>query len=185
MIFCPVGLYRITPACAGNSIFYSPFRYLMWITPACAGNRSPATGMACASEDHPRVCGEQKKSFSKNARAKGSPPRVRGTAQAIVVMQYSFRITPACAGNSFLRFYDKVEHEDHPRVCGEQGGLFMRRDTGEGSPPRVRGTGRPPVNTSYHKRITPACAGNSAMQAFADKVDRDHPRVCGEQSAPS
>ena len=50
-----------------------------------------------------------------------------------------------------------------------------------GSPPRVRGTGPPTMSISYHKRITPACAGNSNISATCCISGRDHPRVCGEQ----
>ena len=30
--------------------------------------------------------------------------------------------------------------------------------------------------------ITPACAGKSAMQASKEKIDKDHPRMCGEKA---
>ena len=70
------------------------------ITPACAGNRYPATGTACASEDHPRVCGEQSRKFKNVDKEKGSPPRVRGTELFKGLGFIAKRITPACAGNS-------------------------------------------------------------------------------------
>ena len=71
---------RITPACAGNSTAY-----------ATAGN----TGW-----DHPRVCGEQAGILVDPTTSGGSPPRVRGTANAIHYFIILIRITPACAGNS-------------------------------------------------------------------------------------
>ena len=75
-------VYRITPACAGNR----KLEYLKQLTP----------------EDHPRVCGEQPVIQECFDRGLGSPPRVRGTANAGHIIKQSFRITPACAGNSFL-----------------------------------------------------------------------------------
>ena len=66
-------------------------------------------------------------------------------------------------------------------MCGEQLKRIDESAPPQGSPPRVRGTGRPPVNTSYHKRITPACAGNRTFSPTTQVGRRDHPRVCGEQ----
>ena len=50
------------------------------ITPACAGNRTRAHSMDAGLEDHPRVCGEQRKVRNSHRPMAGSPPRVRGTA---------------------------------------------------------------------------------------------------------
>ena len=52
-----------------------------------------------------------------------------------------------------------------------------------GSPPRVRGTEAADAGLGTGKRITPACAGNSAETAATLQVIQDHPRVCGEQQA--
>ena len=48
------------------------------ITPACAGSILPHTRISYAIQDHPRVCGEHRKSHAVHARRQGSPPRVRG-----------------------------------------------------------------------------------------------------------
>ena len=53
----------------------------------------------------------------------------------------------------------------------------------EGSPPRVRGTGRAQSRASSPFRITPACAGNRGTADSSGAYGRDHPRVCGEQQA--
>ena len=74
---------RITPACAGNSCFHNKIFNSNW--------------------DHPRVCGEQQGDTSIGSRAKGSPPRVRGTASRSTCSKSVKRITPACAGNR-IRF---------------------------------------------------------------------------------
>ena len=70
--------------------------------------------------DHPRVCGEQTDPLRKGQIRLGSPPRVRGTGGYRVGAIWSYRITPACAGNSDKSniFIKKIW--DHPRVCGEQ-----------------------------------------------------------------
>ena len=51
-----------------------------------------------------------------------------------------------------------------------------------GSPPRVRGTVAAIVEDGGRNRITPACAGNRVILPDLEQVDRDHPRVCGEQA---
>ena len=52
----------------------------------------------------------------------------------------------------------------------------------QGSPPRVRGTETRLRHHPTNKRITPACAGNSAAAAGRREHEKDHPRVCGEQN---
>ena len=131
--------------------------------------------------DHPRVCGEQCQrprsifpssgspprvrgtvtAFRNSPDIKGSPPRVRGTGTPGFTPIFLSRITPACAGNR-TRVIAFVAHiQDHPRVCGEQSSTTRRWSPGRGSPPRVRGTATGGNGMHSHRRITPACAGNS------------------------
>ena len=90
------------------------------ITPACAGNRAKASCPGAGGQDHPRVCGEQSASLSRASAVMGSPPRVRGTVFINPINGERYRITPACAGNSFHQLHLNREFGDHPRVCGEQ-----------------------------------------------------------------
>ena len=90
------------------------------ITPACAGNRQKKLRQCRFLSDHPRVCGEQPPKRGCVRKNPGSPPRVRGTGHAGTSEGMPGRITPACAGNSFHDLCYLVQHEDHPRVCGEQ-----------------------------------------------------------------
>ena len=117
----------------------------MWncrITPACAGNSKLLLYHFLATEDHPRVCGEQVQTALPMFWLTGSPPRVRGTASRTTFANSHARITPACAGNSCCRVSAVVMRKDHPRVCGEQATSEYREQQGKGSPPRVRGTER-------------------------------------------
>ena len=131
--------------------------------------------------DHPRVCGEQGLYPGKAPQFLGSPPRVRGTADANARFLTNCRITPACAGNRLTIWPGGEYIQDHPRVCGEQVKPFLESDGAIGSPPRVRGTdiGLPPRLVDHW--ITPACAGNSAWWGVGPGRTGDHPRVCGEQ----
>ena len=66
-------------------------------------------------------------------------------------------------------------------MCGEQPSPFPWLHLMSGSPPRVRGTEEETGFWHYEWGITPACAGNRAALRCLLFVDRDHPRVCGEQ----
>ena len=128
------------------------------------------------------MCGEQPNYPLAPNPVKGSPPRVRGTDVFIILNRPLPRITPACAGNSPLAVARAAFAKDHPRVCGEQvtQNAILLRDTG--SPPRVRGTVLSCPMGSSPLGITPACAGNSSIQAARKGFLQDHPRVCGEQT---
>ena len=69
---------------------------------------------------------------------------MRGTGDVAVQHRPRDRITPACAGNSGAYLDPEEICEDHPRVCGEQCGVFFTLENGVGSPPRVRGTDQSP-----------------------------------------
>ena len=151
------------------------------ITPACAGNRLLESICPARRKDHPRVCGEQLFCVNSSIEATGSPPRVRGTVISEDINDNTFRITPACAGNSSLHPLRPQARRDHPRVCGEQFCKLFYGVCIVGSPPRVRGTALARKGGALSKGITPACAGNRGMRGYARVCEGDHPRVCGEQ----
>ena len=106
---------------------------------------------------------------------------MRGKVALKLLHKHGIWITPAHAGKRGLCTNDSPEHEDHPRTCGEkpkaEGGLQWRK----GSPPHMRGKGKP-VSTSLNPlRITPAHAGKSHKNFKERDVLQDHPRTCGEK----
>jgi len=127
------------------------------------------------------VCGEQSSRAKTMAQTWGSPPRVRGTVNCAKDDSMVNRITPACAGNRAISQILRLWVEDHPRVCGEQLRLQTIAARLVGSPPRVRGTDALIDEILGSRRITPACAGNSRFFDTPSRVQKDHPRVCGEQ----
>ena len=135
-----LGGHGITPACAGNSYFFTAAYALLRITPACAGNRFSCSFFISIIGDHPRVCGEQAFVSASAPMVEGSPPRVRGTGEIKLETGTYIGITPACAGNSPAGWPYKTSNEDHPRVCGEQTPAAEAAIVVAGSPPRVRGT---------------------------------------------
>ena len=150
------------------------------ITPACAGKTKKRGLEVRVWRDHPRVCGENESMAYWESYEEGSPPRVRGKQGAHVKCGNRQGITPACAGKTLARPRESGFNRDHPRVCGENRLLVVKKNPGEGSPPRVRGK----PNFLWHKRkslgITPACAGKTRTRASVQPEKRDHPRVCGE-----
>ena len=139
------------------------------ITPACAGKRAKASCPGAGGQDHPRVCGEKGLSNPTYGWHRGSPPRVRGKADARTTKLIFLRITPACAGKSAGVVAHPWAAEDHPRVCGEKKTQRKKALRVAGSPPRVRGKGAAGSLPQGLPGITPACAGKS-------------PRACGSMA---
>ena len=152
------------PRVRGTAVPVGRYHGLYRITPACAGNRKRSFQSKALKKDHPRVCGEQLLLPKRRLPRTGSPPRVRGTVIDFYESKGWMGITPACAGNSSLPTRPNSPMKDHPRVCGEQLPGLSRYSLHQGSPPRVRGTG--PINSFVKpvKGITPACAGNRVNQ---------------------
>ena len=90
------------------------------ITPACAGRSKGDADEGRQKPDHPRVCGEKDLVDSDGNLPEGSPPRVRGEAYMCISVETRPRITPACAGRSYVAISIHRLSEDHPRVCGEK-----------------------------------------------------------------
>ena len=132
---------------------------LVGITPACAGKSRLWTGMWTSWKDHPRVCGEKKRTVINRACKMGSPPRVRGKVLRAEFGASSVGITPACAGKSPCTPGFSASAQDHPRVCGEKFFATSAVPPLGGSPPRVRGKAIRTARKAVHTGITPACAG--------------------------
>ena len=131
------------------------------ITPAYAGKRHSGFFQTALHQDHPRVCGEKMKCLKLSHRIRGSPPRMRGKDKEEQKMQDTSWITPAYAGKRRRVCTGLLRPRDHPRVCGEKRLATFNDETGEGSPPRMRGKAPPSPARSCGRR--------------------DHPRVCGEK----
>ena len=160
--------------------FIFPVSHNFRITPACAGNTIGIDPGHGGAEDHPRVCGEYSPKYNHTNTCRGSPPRVRGIPLTFHSSVLGYGITPACAGNTpTLRGRQRLKR-DHPRVCGEYRSEFRRRKWVTGSPPRVRGILMPFRSSADGSGITPACAGNTYGGLYPSMIWRDHPRVCGE-----
>ena len=176
-------------------------RMTFGITPACAGKSSLCSRYLIMSDNHPRVCGEKFPTELIFSIDKGSPPRVRGKANAFATDSWEVRITPACAGKSqpvqvrragdgitparagksLTLSSSVVSSKDHPRACGEKTLVAVIPTMGAGSPPRVRGKGPTRFRTRRNNGITPARAGKRWFSACRGRMYWDHPRACGEK----
>ena len=150
---------RIIPACAGQTCWSFP-----------AGVRIP---------DHPRLCGANRAPAQMPLAQLGSSPLVRGKRKNLVNGGASFRIIPACAGQTYRFLVPLGPNTDHPRLCGAN----LREATAcalpVGSSPLVRGkpVRRPGAHST--QRIIPACAGQTPRGLGRLWVFPDHPRLCG------
>ena len=126
------------------------------------------------------MCGENTfVAYGKN-QSQGSPPRVRGKQERIKTCEGVCRITPACAGKTVRPLPWHHRARDHPRVCGENEVCRYGNCAGAGSPPRVRGKRQFVQRYRRNTGITPACAGKTSYTLVRVVIDKDHPRVCGE-----
>ncbi len=78
------------------------------ITPACAGKTRNLPLKRRQRRDHPRMCGENNKQSRFWALLRGSPPHVRGKQLEKANETKRYRITPACAGKTFLLLVEKL-----------------------------------------------------------------------------
>ena len=101
---------------------------LFGITPAHAGKRVMVCYVCAVIEDHPRTCGEKRKTEVHSAQSKGSPPHMRGKVRTGRSNRANKRITPAHAGKRFWFCCELSDDGDHPRTCGEKL-MFCQKST--------------------------------------------------------
>ena len=92
---------------------------------------------------------------------KGSPPHARGRLVRRSTFECKTRITPACAGKTFVLILYRHLPSDHPRMRGEDCYSILPTVYIRGSPPHARGRRDNAYVTLDIKRITPACAGKT------------------------
>ena len=136
--------------------------FLCRITPAYAGKSAAVCGAANLGQDHPRLCGEKKKSGYSCAKHVGSPPPMRGKDSRCSELACDAGITPAYAGKSVQSSLTRQRRRDHPRLCGEKDGAYIISDFLRGSPPPMRGKDCKLQSAVLFQRITPAYAGKRA-----------------------
>ena len=113
----------------------------------------------------------------------GSPPRMRGK-QTFFYCDFLFHgITPAHAGKTASGLHKAKGGQDHPRACGENQKSTNALNLLRGSPPRMRGKRVSSAQYLSTAGITPAHAGKTRCGFYTQKLNKDHPRTCGENLA--
>ena len=154
---------------------------LVRFIPAWAGNRAPVCYPAATGAVHPRVGGEQPRTWRSICATAGSSPRGRGTELYIEALQTGDRFIPAWAGNRApLRAPGELAAV-HPRVGGEQISPVTMLVANVGSSPRGRGTAVSDNFAARLSRFIPAWAGNRRRPRAGSRIAAVHPRVGGEQ----
>ena len=107
--------------------------------PAYAGQTSSRSRWNTATPVHPRVCGANG-DWCQTIHPSGGPsPRMRGKLNEIWRIANDKRSIPAYAGQTLWSGMLKGGPTVHPRVCGANPKLNMRRGTSSGPSPRMRG----------------------------------------------
>ena len=151
------------------------------ITPAHAGKRLSPLYPIPPGWDHPRTCGEKTDVTSSVVFRSGSPPHMRGKANALGLRFLFVGITPAHAGKRPGRCKQPSWSGDHPRTCGEKSPPSRKEYCKKGSPPHMRGKGGESRRGQHSPGITPAHAGKRSAAPFRARCAGDHPRTCGEK----
>ena len=128
----------------------------------------------------PAYAGNTPLVYAQRSEIPGSSPRMRGTQVRRRTLPIPHGIIPAYAGNTRYLAIRFQQSGDHPRVCGEHGGVDFTVDKPEGSSPRMRGTPGDGFAGFFRHGIIPAYAGNTNGSYYDCKAYGDHPRVCGE-----
>ena len=90
------------------------------------------------------------------------------------------RITPACAGKTWVSSRAWEIFPDHPRMRGEDELSVYAEGGWLGSPPHARGRLAGLRGHDRKVRITPACAGKTRRGPGGPRGLSDHPRMRGE-----
>ena len=110
---------------------------------------------------------------------------MRGAQIVKKALENILRIIPADAGSTVCGGCFHSRRGEHPRGCGEHRFSVFCRLRNVGSSPRMRGALLVSSALSSSARIIPADAGSTLLFTADQLWFEDHPRGCGEHSAPS
>ena len=87
--------------------------------PVYAGKTAVKYQCSNATEEHPRVCGENTPTHTKRLQHLGTSPRMRGKPPLHQQKRGRRRNIPAYAGKTVISPAPISSAKEHPRVCGE------------------------------------------------------------------
>ncbi len=110
----------------------------------------------------------------------GSPPRVWGQQELLVLHCSIWRFTPTCVGTT--PYFRRIVSTGavHPHVCGDNEQWPRKTGAGYGSPPRVWGQPGLVSRPCNSHRFTPTCVGTTKPMSLLTWAFAVHPHVCGD-----
>ena len=177
---------RISPACAGNTLYGAaspPSRgdqprtcgeYSVGhghvdqrISPACAGNTWMPIPTSADVRGQPRTCGEYTTGGGVRAMYWGSAPHMRGIPAECGDREGYGGISPACAGNAPGAWPSTRPNAGQPRTCGEYLDTTQLSERRRGSAPHMRGIPGSARDGVGQLGVSPAHAGNTLPELAA------------------
>ena len=153
------------------------------IIPARAGFTARRRCPRRRSRDHPRSRGVYRRIRRVDDGHQGSSPLARGLPSWSPTLPTAWRIIPARAGFTAIRFPNVIFKEDHPRSRGVYVRRENRRAGRKGSSPLARGLLTDDGRKRAALRIIPARAGFTVRFEGGPPADGDHPRSRGVYSS--
>ena len=150
--------------------------------PACAGKTAHQVLCGFATEEHPRVRGENSGVFADLQKISGTSPRARGKRAKTESRAKAARNIPACAGKTSTANRVVILDKEHPRVRGENTLRLRTVHNRDGTSPRARGKHPQKHRKIQPQRNIPACAGKTVLFIVSVMKKPEHPRVRGENS---
>ena len=112
------------------------------LIPTHTGNTGAVESTKTPIPAHPHAYGEHRGAPVPRQVNIGSSPRIRGTLQASVAVDYALRLIPTHTGNTPKSSTKSQRKSAHPHAYGEHPGQICREKRPGGSSPRIRGTRR-------------------------------------------
>ena len=137
---------------------------------------------ALAMRNIPAYAGKTAEDTPAGLVMRGTSPRMRGKLSLAPNPRGQYRNIPAYAGKTPPAGRRVTVTTEHPRVCGENSLAFRRPSLMCGTSPRMRGKHWAHFSGSAVDRNIPAYAGKTGNFPRVHTADKEHPRVCGENS---
>src|SRR5690606_25438861 len=129
--------------------------------------------------DEPRMRGDDTEQSPHILALSGSAPHARGRLPARRKVRAPTRISPACAGTTDSPHRWHVVLVDQPRMRGDDAGSSSMSFARAGSAPHARGRPEGALGYRLWHRISPACAGTTAVFLRVGRLRRISPACAG------
>ncbi len=130
-------------------------------TPTLVGKTNPRHLKRLRQRVHPHACGENTTNTFRNGAMIGSPPRLWGKHDILLVDSSDDRFTPTLVGKTRPCLWPQHQRAVHPHACGENDGARLAYSNRHGSPPRLWGKRTGCQTRDGHLRFTPTLVGKT------------------------